>query len=753
MKDKAVFLSQKGFSIIPVSEEKIPIGAWKKYQEIARTPEEVQNLYCPLYGIVTGYEDLEVVDVDLKVFSTTTEKEEFWNELMSLFKDAIYDFDSKFVITKTVNQGYHILYKTKRATGNKKLATLEGHTEAVIETRGHGGIVVMYDNFINDKYYTDIQYITDEDYFSLINICKSYNHIIPEKEETKIDFKTKKTYKNQGITPWDEFNAKNTVWDVIQNDFTIYKDTPKKTFIKRIGAKSLHSGYIFKNENLMFLHSTGTIYPAEKQISPYYAFTIKYHNGDFSASAKDLYNQGYGDRLKVDIEEKSKKLNINDDILEDYIINKSDLDFPIEVFPKTFQNFLIECKEKLDSVIDFSGCALLFAISIIAGNRFKINVKTGWSESPVVWFALVGKPGVGKSPSIKRILYPLIKENNRLIKEYIKNRKNFEEYEKLDKNEKSKTIAVDKPSKEQFIADDITLEALVDLHESVRTGVGVFKDELAGWLKDMNKYREGSDLEFWLSSWSGGSITVNRMTRVGSHVENAFIPVIGGIQPNVLNSLFTQESKDNGFIDRVLISYPEVEIPEYNTENISQEALDWYNAAITNLQRYIKNQYLEFDNQIDANFSKEAEELWIDKFNEITKIQNSSSESEYFKSMYPKQKSYIPRFAFLLNVLNSGFDSDAKINLISKKSMEGAIKLSNYFVATAKKIQFESQETDYLKKSISRNSITIQQKIKDVYTANPEFNRSHLADLLGVSRTTIHRNIKRIEEENKKKTK
>src|SRR5690625_5149123 len=185
------------------------------------------------------------------------------------------------------------------------------------------------------------------------------------------------------------------------------------------------------------------------------------------------------------------------------------------------------------------------------------------------------------------MLYPLMKENNSMIKEYLQKKKEFEEYDKLDKKEKEQRIKVDNPTKQQFIADDITLEALVDLHECVPTGVGVFKDEWAGWLKDMNKYREGSDLEFWLSTWSGSSINVNRLTTAGSFVESPFIPVIGGIQPNVLKDLFTQDKKDNGFMDRMLISYPNIVIPEYNEAEISYEAIDWYNSALINLRREI----------------------------------------------------------------------------------------------------------------------------------------------------------------------
>ena len=51
------------------------------------------------------------------------------------------------------------------------------------------------------------------------------------------------------------------------------------------------------------------------------------------------------------------------------------------------------------------------------------------------------------------------------------------------------------------------MEALSGFTPRKDNAVGVFKDELVGWLKDMNKYRAGSDLEFWLSVWSGKLLT------------------------------------------------------------------------------------------------------------------------------------------------------------------------------------------------------------------------------------------------------
>lgn len=744
------------FSLITVTSEKIPNHKWKEQQTKRLSPEEFQrhleNPTTDNVGIVTGFEDLEVLDIDLKVFSTTSEKNNFWNEYLSILKDAIFDFDKKFVIYKTKNAGYHILYKTKRVGGNQKIAKLKDHKEAVIETRGLGGYVFMYpENKISELSYFDVKYITDEDWSSLMKISKSFNYLEPKQD---IDPKIKKVYAGGGLTPWKDFNNQTGIWSVISDDFTVVRDFADKTFIKRIGSLNYHSGIIYKSENLLWLFSTGTIYPHEKQISPYVAFTYKYHNGDYSASAKDLYNQGFGDRLKKELEEKEKKVPDNSDLIDHYLFNKSDLNFPLEVFPKPFQSYLMECHEKLDSIIDYMGCSLLWTISILTGNLFSIKVKNGWHETPVVWFSLVGRAGVGKTPSIRRILYPLIKENNKEIKNYIKNTELYREYEKLSKKDKEQQIEIDKPNKKQFIADDITLEALVDLHQEVTTGVGVFKDELAGWLKDMNKYREGSDLEFWLSTWSGTSVNVNRLTRVGSFVENPFIPVIGGIQPAVLNELYNQEKKDNGFMDRMLISYPDVTIPKYNDEEISTDAIIWYNSIIANLRKVIQKlkQETEEDEikKIEVYFNSEAKKLWINKFNEITEKQNSDNENEYFKSMYPKQKSYIPRFAFLLNALNSVCNDDIDFKIIEADAMKGAIKLSDYFVATAKKIKFEKSENDKIEK-LTKKANTIKEKVYELWRVDNNFNRSKVAETLNVSRQSILNYIKIFENEQEKK--
>jgi len=738
------------FSMITIGANKVPNHKWTNCQNEKLSEDQyLKQLRFETtegLGIVTGFESLEVIDIDLKVFSTTKEMKDFWNEYLGTLRELIYDFDNKFVIYKTKSGGYHILYKSKRVVGNKKIAVLKGHTQAVIESRGLGGYVFAYPKSKESlKSYFEIDFISDEDRELVWSVSKAYNHEEPKPE--KVEKKTKERF-SEGLTPWEQFNDSVDILDIIvPDDFEIpssgYKS--KYTLIKRHGTTAAHSGYVFKDSGCMFLFSTGTIYPHEKLISPYEAYTIKNHNGDFSASAKDLYEMGFGDRAKVK--------EIEPVVTEKVVIENTE--FPIEIFPEQMQFYIKECAEKLQMNVDYMGCSLLWLISVCIGNSFDIEVKSGWKEKAALWLSLVGQAGVGKTPSIDSMIFPLQKINNREIKKYIDEYKNYDDFNSLTKKEQKdvygENYEVQKPVKSQFIVNDITLEALVDMHQETDNSLGVFKDELAGWLKDMNKYRAGSDLEFWLSTWSGKSVNVNRMSRAGSFVDKPFIPVLGGIQPTIFNNLTTEETKENGFMDRLLLAYPDVKAEYYQEADLDYEAIRWYSESITKFYDTIKKGITRTEGEINARtvkMSDDAKKEWVRIFNKITDNQNNDDENQYLKSMYPKQKSYIPRFALLIHLFNSHFDDDLEALRLNKESMLKAEKLSNYFVNNAKKVKIDSSETNDLKTIIDNEKNTFD-KIKSLYKSDPDFNRTKAADLIGVSRRTILRAVTKITESKK----
>ena len=746
------------FSVITIGKDKVPNFPWKEQQNEKISQDQfLKNLRynggikktdgeeippTKGIGIVTGYDFLECIDVDTKVFSTQHEKDEFWNEYFQTLQDNIVDFKKKFAVYQTKSGGFHIIYKSKRIQGNTKIAKLKGHKEAIIETRGAFGYIFLYpENRYCDLSYFEIQFISDEDRDILWHISKSYNHIEETPEAPK---KEPKIYAENEITPWDDFNNQTDIWDVICDDFFIPPSGQKNKhyLIKRHGSTAAHSGYVFKDSGCMYLFSTGTTYPAEKLISPFVAYAHKYHSGDFKEATKSLYEQGFGSRLKKKIDEIKPTIPKK--------IEVSNVDFPIDVFPSEMQFYIKECADKLDSNIDYMGVSLLWLISVCIGNCFEIEVKRGWNENGLLWIAVVGKAGIGKTPSINNIIFPLMKLNSKEIKKFIQKMEEFNYYSGLTKKEKEEYPEVNKPKKTQFIANDITLEALVELHQESDNAIGVFKDELAGWLKDMNKYRAGSDLEFWLSCWSGKSVSMNRRSVSSTFVEKPFISVLGGIQPAILNNLSTEENKENGFMDRMLLSFPIATVEEYNEKELDYQTILWYSEMIKKFYDFFQQNTTRNDDgdivPVRVKFSTDAKKEWIRIFNTITSYQNNDEENEYLKSMYPKQKSYIPRFALLINTFDSIVSGNKHYLEVSVESILKAEKISNYFISNAKRIKIDTKEVNDLKK-VSKGADTPFDKFKAMYDLDKDFNRTVASELLEVSRMTINRWIKQIEVE------
>lgn len=747
---RAINLLQSGLSVITIGKSKRPNFSWKQCQTQRQSVEKLSEYGNYLggiikkdgqeieptagYGIVCGYNGLECVDIDLKVFPSLKDQRDFWSSFIQLIKDHIDDFDQKFVVYKTVNSGYHIIYRCAKIEGNQKLATLKGHDQAVIETRGIGGYIFIYENQISNYGYEDIQEISEEDRDTLIGLCKYFNYEKKEAEEVK-----DKNF-DSALTPWSDYNQRHDVFDAFGSDFQIVRQISDKVIVKVNGSKTPHCGYVFKDTGLLFLFTTGTIYPHEKPLNAFQVYAWKYYRGDYQKTASELYKLGYGERVRKKIQ------------FEKQEIDKSKLEFPLDIFPDKIQYFIMENHNKINLSIDYMGSALIWLLSLSVGNSCKINIENKFLAGATVWIGLLGDAGVGKTPSVNAIIKPLKNKNAFEVKQYLMELEKYEHWIKLDKEEKKNVEKQDKPVKKQFIVGDVTLEALTDLHEENPNSVGVYKDELAGWVKDMNKYRAGSDKEFWLSCWSEEQAILTRRTAKSVFVDKPLIPVLGGIQPGIFAQLATEENKDNGFLDRMLVSYPDIKVEYYNRNKIAEELNEWYEGYITGFYENIRKFVIQFDERGDikpwiCEFETDAINEYIRIHDKITDMQNSDSENEYVKSMLAKQKVYIPRFALLLNCLKSYDieDNSKSINWITKDAILGAEKLSDYFISMAKKVKFNSLESKELKDYIlTLKGMSIEEKIKNISEAIPDFNKKELAQILNISRQTIYNQLKHL---------
>lgn len=265
--------------------------------------------------------------------------------------------------------------------------------------------------------------------------------------------------------------------------------------------------------------------------------------------------------------------------------------FPIEVFPLRVRQIISDTNENLNFPIDFIGASMLFAVSVAVGNSHRIEVKTGWVESAVLYLAIVARSGTNKSHPLSFALNPIIEQDSKSYRAYEQQRQEFDRVVNLSKKEKE-VQGVDEPTKpvwEKYILSDFTPEALAEVHKFNKRGIGVYVDELAGWFKNFNRYSKGSEMEFWLSAWSSKPINIDRKTGEPVFIPLPFISVAGTIQNEVLNELAKESRTQNGFIDRILFAIPDSIKKEYwNDTDINPATIEsWHNIISTLLTQWV----------------------------------------------------------------------------------------------------------------------------------------------------------------------
>ncbi len=360
--------------------------------------------------------------------------------------------------------------------------------------------------------------------------------------------------------------------------------------------------------------------------------------------------------------------------------------FPVHVFPETIQNFIRKANDTLKHPVEYLSASILFTISVAVGKAVKIQIKKGWTESPVLYIALVGRPGINKSHPLKFALSPILEIDKKNHEDFSSDYDKYEHVCSLSKKEREDG-GFDEPVKpvlKQIIANDFTPEALNEVHSNNKRGLGVFKDELSGWLNDFNRYHKGSDQQFWLSNWSGATITVNRKTGKPIFIPNPFISVCGTIQPAILDEFAKDKMNKNGFTDRILFSYPvNLKKPYLDEEEMPYELIKKYREIILklyNLTEY-RDPFTEYEPET-LNFSDNAKKAFLEWNKQNTDLINDDKIPEQIRSLYSKYVSYISRFALLLQMLYWASGEDNKEN-ISSKALSGAKELIEYFKENA----------------------------------------------------------------------
>jgi len=406
---------------------------------------------------------------------------------------------------------------------------------------------------------------------------------------------------------------------------------------------------------------------------------------------------------------KIEEVNFNEIIAGDDSMKKEST-FPVEVFPNFIQKLITEANKTLYYPIDYLGSSILCTVSIALGLKIIVEVKKGWTEQAVLYIALVGNPGDNKSHPLEFALKPIMKVQSEIYDEY---KIALDQYRKLTDEEKQGQRP---PVWKQYILNDFTNEALLSAHLYNLNGIGVYKDELMGWINEMNRYRNGGDEQFWISNFSGKPIIVNRKSGENYQIDHPFISVIGTVQPGIMDQIFTNEKSANGFTDRILFAYPEnLSAMKWTELEIDGEYLRKYDEIIGNIISLAISED-KFIQSKTINFDESAKEIFKDFYDTIQIERHKKTANSKVLEYSAKLISYVPRLALILQTLSWAIGEKKSLDYIDSDSIKGAIKLVEYYKNCYSRIinEVKTKNKDgYTKEEVAKmlndNGITIRQ--------------------------------------------
>src|SRR5215203_7046318 len=375
--------------------------------------------------------------------------------------------------------------------------------------------------------------------------------------------------------------------------------------------------------------------------------------------------------------------------------NESTPTFPTDALPAPAKRLVDQAAKAIGCPPDAIALAALVALGSAIGNSRVVQPKRNWSESAAIYGAVIAESGEKKTAAVGAATQAIQKLEHRLQREHETAMEEFarevREYKVEEKDAHKSGLAAPppprKPDAERVLTNDPTIEALIPILKENPRGLLLERDELVGWVKGMDQYKsggKGSERQFWLSTWSGRPVSVDRKSQQGPvSVLKPFIGVIGGVQPDVLEDL--AENREDGMLERFLFVYPETLNSMWTEDDISEGAL----IAYAELHERLRNLSMVTDDEGDPieqplTFSVDARDAYINAYNIHRMEMSAPGFPRYLRSVWAKLEAYMLRLTLIVACCR--FAEEGEPERIEEEDVLRAIMLSGYFKDMARKV-------------------------------------------------------------------
>jgi putative DNA primase/helicase len=697
-------------------------ATWDPFKERLPTEEELRRWFdrpdppgvAVVCGAVSG--NLECLDFDEEAESIFPE----WCELVEAECPGLID---QLTIIRTPKPGFHVRYRcTSQVPGNTKLAekyetdpkTNKLVKRVLIETRGEGGYALapgcrpechptgrLYEHHRGPKL-SQVTTVTEDNREVLIRCAQSFNRI--PAEEPKV------TRLKVGWDPGDDFNHHGPDWaNIIEpHGWTLVHTKGQERRWKRPGkmepgwsattgvCRSEKSGELFAVFSSNAAPFKG---PHDGRAcscdSKFGVYALLNHGGDFSAAAKDLAAKGYGQSSsgsgagdhQPETDEEPPTFEGTPKPLSIVLLPVPRL---VEaMIPAPFRAWVADIASRGCFPLEYPAAAAIVALSSLVGRKVGICPKRhdDWLVVPNLWGAIVGPPGVQKSPPVAEAMLPLnrlvadaIEEHNRAVKEFAVNslvtRATAKAAkEKLEKAAKDKNVreeelrelaqqasvaeSEEQPLLKRYVCNDASVEKLGEILAKNPNGILIFRDELIGFLKTLDREGHENDRGFYLEGWNGtGRYTYDRIGRGTIIIPAVCVSIFGTIQPGPLRRYLRAALIDNdGLMNRFqVLVYPDP--PEvwknvdcYPNTQAKNRAYQVFK-AIANLDpRNITAQRDEERNIPYLHFAPDAQDFFNEWRTTLENRLRSGDDRPLIQSHLAKYRSLMPSLALLFHLV------------------------------------------------------------------------------------------------------
>jgi len=369
--------------------------------------------------------------------------------------------------------------------------------------------------------------------------------------------------------------------------------------------------------------------------------------------------------------------------------------FDYDLLPAPLKPYVEYCARNISCPPEFIATAAMVSAGTLIGRKVCIRPKIHepWTVVPNLWGANIGISAQAKTPGQDKGLLSIYQLDDEAWREHETEQKEqaalnhqrdaekaalkqtlTQHYKKknrdnLDAEYTSRRIAEletieQKLAPKRYWTSDPTIEKLTELLNENPNGLLLVRDELMGWLKQLERHGREADRPFYLECHSGkGRAYHDRIGRGTVRCDNMCLSIHGSIQPGPLREYVIEALGRGAGADGLLQRFQLMVWPDFNGDwDYSDEPLDNTVLALADsmfrkldqLTPQIVGATIPENDLPYLQFTDEAQAVYIEWATDLHRNKLTADEHEAFQSHLGKYEALMTSLALIIHISEGG---------------------------------------------------------------------------------------------------